>query len=234
MVQPPSAKELPARERHRIPGWVVAVRSEVGLVRARLEDAWCVAQGLRLGGRPHHALAVFDGLGGLPNGQEAAWAAADKLPEAVTTAPRAEEVLARLNNWVRETQGATTAVVALIPAGTATGHGLLLSVGDSAAYLLEDDQGPVLLTPKDSEGGNVVTDFLGSPDLRGHTTEVEVPRGAALLLCTDGVDGVVPAASLTRVLKAPDLAAALDDLFAEILANGAPDNATVVVARRTT
>jgi PPM family protein phosphatase len=221
--------ESPVRQRLRLPGWIVIVRSDVGGVRERLEDAWAVLPSTAAAGRKSTVFAVFDGLGGEPNGQEAAWAAADNLGEALGRATRPDQVLPRLNAWVRQTQGSTTAVVALFP--HEGGDGTLLSVGDSAAYAL-DGTGLDLLTPKDAAGPNVVTDCLGSPDPGGHERSVHVARGQTVLLCTDGIDGVVDPASITAVLQAPDLAAAVEDLFAEVWAKGAPDNATLVAARR--
>lgn len=228
----PAREEIPVRERHEFPGWVVSVRSEVGLVRHRLEDAWRILPNVRVAGQAMNALAVFDGLGGVPNGQEAAWAASDHLRDALEHAPRAADVLAHLNNWVRDTQGATTAVVALFPSVGNFGDGVVLSIGDSAAYALGPDRKARLLVPKDSDGPHVLTDYLGHAEAGGHVGTLQVQKGGALLLCTDGVDGVVEPDSIARLLLSGDLAAALDDLFAEILDRGAPDNATVVVARR--
>jgi len=217
------------RQRLRIPGWLVVVRSDVGAVRERLEDAWAVLPSAPVLGRDASVLAVFDGLGGEPNGQEAAWAAAEHLAEALQKSSSHAQVFQRLNPWVRQTQGSTTAVVALFP--DHGGEGTILCVGDSAAYGL-DTTGPVLLTPKDASAPNVVTDCLGSADPTGHVESIHVGRGQTILLCTDGVDGVVSPDSIAATLRAPDLAAAVEDLFAEVWANGAPDNATLVAARR--
>lgn len=232
MATPPSLADLPVRERYQAPPWIVVVRSDLGLVRTRLEDAWAVLPAASMRTQRVHAFAVFDGLGGLPHGQEAAWTAAEQLPDALARAGAVEHVLGQLNAAVERTRGATTAVVALFPADSAAGQGTILSAGDSGAYMLDTSGGARLLTPKDSEGPYTVTDYLGHTGLRGHATPVAVPHGGALLLCSDGVDGVVEPSSLARVLKAPDLGAAVDELFFEILDRGAPDNATVVVARR--
>jgi len=228
-VVPGPPAEFPVRDRLRIPGWIVVVRSDVGLVRERLEDAWAVLPNAPALGRPSTVFAVFDGLGGEPYGQEAAWAAADHLPEAIARAGQHEQLLPRLNGWVRQTQGSTTAVLALFP--HEGGDGTVVSVGDSAAYLLDGTQ-LQLVTPKDAAASNVVTDCLGAPDPTGHVVHVRVGRGQTVLLCTDGVDGVVSPESIAAAMRSPDLAAATEDLFAEVWAKGAPDNATIVAARR--
>lgn len=228
----PGLRDYPWRERHRLPNWVVAVRSDVGLVRDHAEDAFRVLPEGVYQNRNALALGVFDGLGGEPNGRDAAWAAADHLHEALAKVSAPGNLLGYLNAWVRDAHGMTTAVVALLPEAKGDA-GWLLSIGDSGAYALDASGNAKLLHPKDATAPNHVTDCLGMPEIGGHALPLAIPRGGAILLCTDGVDGVVEQGSLTRALRAPDVAAAADDLLADVLVKGAPDNATVVLARRT-
>lgn len=219
--------------RFESPPWSVLARSEIGLVRRRLEDAYAVLLGAALAGLPMHAFAVFDGLGGMPRGQEAAQAAVANLAAAMRAAAGAEGVLAALGPAVAATGGATTATVALFP-GDGRGEGHLLSVGDSAAYALDPAGRLALLNVRDSAGGGAVTDYLGRPGARGHAVPLALPAGRSLLLCTDGVDGVAPRAGLERVLRAPPATAeaALGSLFLELNDLGAPDNATALLCHR--
>lgn len=209
----------------------VAVRTHVGLVRTRLEDAWRVAPGVPfLGGRVD-AFAVFDGLGGRPNGDAAAWAASRALPAAVQAAGSPADILANLEEAVAPTGGMTTAVVALCPSAGMEGPSHLLSSGDSSAYTLQDGR-VTLLVPRDRSGRATVTDCLGNG--RAHAQVRTWGWQGPLLMCTDGIDDVVGAEALRATLEAPPngLAAALDRLMEEVLAAGAPDNATVLALSR--
>jgi serine/threonine protein phosphatase PrpC len=209
--------------------WRIVAHSEPGLVRRRNEDAWRVLPDARLGSEHVLAVAVFDGLGGVPHGDRASAVAADGLAGALAAAAAPAAVLPLLDDAVRATGGCTTAVVAVFPGAGDAGH--VLAAGDSAAYLRRAGAAG-LVAAKDSDGPNVVTDLLGGRGVRGHVVPIRLQAGDTLLLCTDGVDGVVTERSLQRVL-APDAAleVAVTRLFNDVRAAGAPDNATVVAAR---
>lgn len=218
-------------ERHAGRGWRAWMRSEVGLRRARLEDAWRILPGASMGGGLWDAFAVFDGLGGRPLGQEAAWAAANGLAEAMRRAGEPAGLLRELDGAVQGTGGATTATVALLGPGE---DAWVVGVGDSSAYVLEDGK-PRLVLPKDRASRGVLTDCLGTSFAGGHQARQPLAAGQSLLLCTDGVDEVAGPAALVGVLAAPParVAAELDALFALVRAEGAPDNATALLVRRT-
>jgi len=73
------------RQAADLPRFKAWVASDQGLRRRRLEDAWHVGTVPWQGGLADVAF-VFDGLGGHPFGQEAAWAAADAVPVAASAA----------------------------------------------------------------------------------------------------------------------------------------------------
>lgn len=207
------------------PGWTVWAHSEVGLVRRRNEDSWVVVHHA-LRGKPGASFGVFDGLGGLPRGLEAAEGARLAWPDALRRARRPEAALKRLNEAVMTTGGATTGVVAVLPTD---GDAFLVSAGDSSAYALVNGEA-VNIAPHDAGPGSMVTDHLGNPGMRGHVTPL--PQPGPFLLCTDGVDRVIGQDGLRAVLEATDAEQALEGMFKAILAAGAPDNATAVLARR--
>ena len=184
----------------------------------------------RFQSRPVAVFGIFDGLGGEPNGDVAAYTASTELPLVVPRCQSVDDLLPSMNEAVLRKGGYTTAVVALVEPSGAT---LFAHVGDSGAFMLRD--GTVkLLTERDAAPNGSITDFLGNPHLRGHVTSASLPKGASLLLATDGVDGVVGAAALSGVLAASphDVDAALDRLYEEIRGLGAPDNATLVWIHR--
>ena len=213
--------------------WTVLVRADQGRVRQRMEDAFSVELDASWGTRRVHAVAVFDGLGGEPPGQEASRAAAANLRRALAEDLGGRKLLVGLNAAVAKTGGAPTAVVALLAAEPPRQRVDLFAVGDSAAYGTNDKTWGLLL-PRDGAPGNVVTDYLGNAGLAGHAATLQMDRGDTLLLCTDGVDGVLDDARL-RLLASTGpsgLEAAADQVVRDVWAGGAPDNATLAIVRR--
>lgn len=210
-------------------GLTVWSRCDQG-ARRRIEDAWVVDLDARLGPRRVAAFAVFDGLGGEPKGDVAARTASTRLSSILAGCESIEQVLPRLNDAVQTEGGFTTAVVAVVGAG---GEVDIASVGDSGAFMRVGDA-VRLVTERDSAPDGAITDYLGNPRLRGHVTKARLVPGGSLVLCTDGVDGIVGVGSLAELLgsSGDDVREALERLYAGIHALGAPDNATLVWIRR--
>lgn len=221
----------PVAQSVRTPHWWVHARAEQGTVRADMQDSFAVVQDFRLGGHAFDAVAVFDGVGGMPHGGDASKTAAEALPKLLAEGVGAHKLLDRLDEAVRKTGGATTAVVALLPHDG--GRGWILSAGDSSAYAVAEDGRAARLNPLDAAHGNI-TQCLGLGRLKGHTISWTPPAGAIILLCTDGVDGVVAPGLLSQSLRAVSGRGpvALEALFMAIRMAGSPDNATAILARR--
>lgn len=139
----------------------------------------------------------------------------------------------------------TTVTLALLSGARATlGH-----VGDSRAYLIRDRQ-IVQLTEDHSvvaelvrRGGlsweeasshplrNLLTRALGtSREVEVDVETVPLRAGDGLLLCTDGLTGVLSEEELLRVvLEAPDPQSAVSRLLAAANAAGGPDNITAIL-----
>jgi len=81
---------------------------------------------------------------------------------------------------------------------------------------------------------NVVTRAIGaSPDLNVDVTAHEMAVGDVLLLCSDGLSGMVLDSDLERIVKAnPDPKKAAEVLVAEANAHGGEDNITVLLVKR--
>ncbi len=138
-------------------------------------------------------------------------------------------------------------------AAVVTPAGLFVSqVGDSRAYLLRKsllnqitkDQSLIgqlieegTLTEEEAEklgGRNIVLQAVGVEEtLRVDTKRFPVLRGDVLLLCSDGLSGMVKDARIQEILLAAgeDVGKASEDLIAEANKNGGRDNVTAVVAR---
>jgi len=128
----------------------------------------------------------------------------------------------------------------------------LAQVGDSRAYLVRN--GVVLqitkdqslmqrlieageLTPEEaerSERRNIILQALGpEPTVKIDLTYQKVRRGDTLILCTDGLSGLVRKDEIGEILQESndDLLTACKELIDRANENGGPDNITVIVAR---
>jgi serine/threonine protein phosphatase PrpC len=129
---------------------------------------------------------------------------------------------------------------------------LLAHVGDSRAYLMRDGRPRQLtkdhslvaqmvregqLTPEQAKSDprrNVVTRSVGV----GAAVEIDAQRldhalepGDTLLICSDGLHGLLSDDDLASIASQADLAAGCRDLIALANDRGGPDNITVVLAR---
>jgi serine/threonine protein phosphatase PrpC len=184
-------------------------------------------------------LAALRGKGPWPNEREAT----DDLKRAIVRANRRIREMAAGD---RELNGMGTTLVALLEDGDSV-H--LANVGDSRAYLLREgeltqvtvdhtlvqeliDEGR--LSPEDAERHpqrSMITRALGVD----HEVEIDLftyklQLGDRLLLCTDGLSGVLEPAKIRNVLlRVRDPQKAADKLVAMANEGGGPDNITVIV-----
>ena len=141
----------------------------------------------------------------------------------------------------------TTATVAGLLGDTL----FLAQVGDSRAYLIRDgvarqitkDQSLMQrlieageLTPDEaerSERRNIILQALGpEPTVKIDLTYQKLRRGDTLVLCTDGLSGLVRKEEIAEVVASqPDLVEVCRDLIDRANENGGPDNITVIAAR---
>ncbi|HXB69094.1 MAG TPA: protein phosphatase 2C domain-containing protein [Candidatus Acidoferrales bacterium] len=232
--------------------------SDKGCVRSNNEDCCLVEPDVGL-------YVLADGMGGAKAGERASRIAVDAVAEIVLMAPhRDSQVLIRAveeaNRRVLEAaQGdpslegmGTTLVAALELEGNLS----IASVGDSRAYLL-DDSGMRVLTD-DQTWVNEVGRPLGLDEdtLRNHPMRhvltmaigasapltvnyysVPLSAGSLVLICSDGLHGVVESADMERILKGGRNGVSLDlscrKLVEAAKEAGGPDNVTVVLMRKT-
>lgn len=228
-----------------------AGRSEIGLVRKNNEDSGYVAIDLAV---------VADGMGGHEAGELASAATVASVVNAAKLATQADEVLEHLSEAVitageyiadvvsgnRELtgMGTTMTVVAVRGDRLAVAH-----VGDSRAYLMRD--GDFQQITKDHtfvqtlvDVGEITKEEAAVHPRRNlmmraidgiHAVDVdlsvrEAKLGDRLMLCSDGLCGVVPEEEIRIALGAADITNAVTELIDSALAAGAPDNVTVIVA----
>ena len=228
-----------------------AGRSEIGLVRRNNEDSGYASVDIAV---------VADGMGGHEAGELASAATIASVVDAAKLAQDADEVLAHLSDAVitageyiadvvsanRELAGMGTTMTAVVIRGErlAVAH-----VGDSRAYLLRD--GEFQQITKDHtfvqtlvDAGEITKAEAAVHPRRNlmmraidgiHAVDVdlsvrEAKVGDRLLLCSDGLCGVVAEEEIRIALSATDLTSAVTELIDSAIASGAPDNVTVIVA----
>lgn len=244
--------EVPGRDRFV----EAAARTHQGRVRRANEDAFAVDPSLGLfmvadgiGGAPagevaaHLAVdAVSESLRDRPTIRMSAGA---RLEAAIHHANARVFAVSRCNPSLA---GMGTTVVAAFVCG---GRVVVAHAGDSRAYLFQ--RGALELLTEDHTVANAyrrcaplsgetpslpprwdaLTRAVGTRD----TIDVDVctfcPRpGDTLLLCSDGLTGVVAEPVMAGILHAsPDIEAAAEQLIARANDGGGPDNVTVVLAR---
>ncbi|MEJ7796809.1 MAG: protein phosphatase 2C domain-containing protein [Nocardioides sp.] len=146
-------------------------------------------------------------------------------------------------------QAGTTAVVALLVEDDGEPKWLLANVGDSRIYRFADDQLEQVSVDHSVVQEMVDAGVIGALDAAVHPKRhvitravggrepaeadyfmMPLPAVARLLLCTDGVSGMIDDEEIGRILDfAHDPSEAAEQLVAAALAAGGEDNATAVV-----
>ncbi|WP_353229668.1 protein phosphatase 2C domain-containing protein [Novosphingobium sp.] len=222
--------------------------TDVGAVRRINEDSFFTSEELGV-------WAVADGMGGMARGD---WASAQVVaclnalrwqPDLEATIESVVAALVQANTAIlteSEAHGArmgTTAVVLVVRDGR---FGVAW-VGDSRAYLyrhrqlhrLSRDHSQVqemvdngIITAAEAETHrmrNVLTRAVGVlPDLAVDTIVDDLAGDDLLLLCSDGLHGVLGEGEMAEVLARAPLAEAAQILIARCHGRGAPDNITLV------
>ena len=223
----------------------VGSATDIGQVREGNEDSYLVVAPL---------YAVADGMGGHRGGEVASSLALETVQELFE---RQEGTLAdqvaQANRAVydrsqsdRSVSGMGTTLTAALVDGD-TVH--LVHVGDSRAYLVRDGQLKQLtedhtlvrrmvmegeITPEEAETHphrSILTRALGVDEsVQVDEGDVRIESGDRLLLCTDGLTGMVPEDQITEIiLGSTDPQEAVDRLVKVANRAGGIDNITAVV-----
>jgi serine/threonine protein phosphatase PrpC len=227
-----------------------AARSDVGKVRAKNDDS---------GYAGRYLAVVADGMGGHVGGdvasastvldlvhldQDTTTGAETVLPDEIQTA---NSILNELVNANPKLSGMGTTVTALLLTGDRFQYA---HIGDSRAYRLKNgvfeqiskdhtfvqrlvDEGR--LRPEEAEHHphkNVLMRVLGDSDASPELDIEQYPvePGERWLLCSDGLNAVVPDSITEQIMRGTaSLQETVDDLVEITLANGSPDNVTIIV-----
>jgi PPM family protein phosphatase len=201
---------------------------------------------------------VADGMGGAQAGEHASRLAVDTVAEVVGAAAQADaETLARAfqeaNSRVMHAasqdaslEGMGTTLLAALDLDPEL---LIASVGDSRAYVYDGQELTVITEDQTwvNEVGrrlgidetslrshpmrHVLTMAIGvSPELRVHSYTLQPQPGALVLLCSDGLHGVLEAPTIAETLAGNGtLESKCQRLIAAARSAGGPDNITAVL-----
>jgi protein phosphatase len=231
-----------------------AGRTDVGLVRSNNEDRFLIAGDLGLA-------LVADGMGGAACGEVAAQMTVDCVaemlrapsPNGAITALEAAITEANRRVWLHakqthECNGMGTTIVAACWRGQTLA---IANVGDSRAYLLRQDQLTQLsydqslvnelrhnLGLSDEQikryaNRNVLTQAIGTAEnVAIRTNEIEFCPGDVVILCSDGLHGIVSDEEILEILSQPVvLDIQVTRLIDAAKRAGGNDNITIAVIR---
>ncbi len=234
-----------------------AALSDKGCVRSNNED-YCLIE-------PDLGLYVLaDGMGGAKAGERASRLAVDTVAEMVLLAERRDSqvllsAVEEANRRVRDAalsdpslEGMGTTLIAALETDDSLS---IASVGDSRAYLLDDDGFRVVTDDQTwvNEVGrplgldeevlrnhpmrHVLTMAIGaSTPLTVNYYSVAMKNASMVLICSDGLHGVVEAPQIEQILRdgrdAAPLAESCRRLVEAAKEAGGPDNVTIVLVRK--
>jgi len=221
-----------------------------GEVASRLAVAAIEAFYHRTAGKDSVDLLQKSGRGRWPFGKRKRTAGYEELRMEAAIQLANKEIIeqARLDD-AKQGMGTTIVCLYFTSAGVFVGH-----VGDSRCYLLHDGQLRVvtedhslaneyvkmnILTKEDAEPfpyKNVIVRALGlAEQVQVDIQKVEFAPGDVFLLCSDGLNDMVPKDQIASILKgiqgSADVAQAVEELIRQARRAGGNDNITAVVAR---
>jgi serine/threonine protein phosphatase PrpC len=231
--------------------FAASARTNVGLVRAGNEDSAIISQNL---------IAVADGMGGHAGGEIASALAIKGISRLHDAANSSAEITEKFLQEVTQINSAIERAVIENPDLTGMGTTLtaliaaedkiaLLHIGDTRCYRIRKNKITQLSTDhtliqelldqraiteneiKTHPQRSLLTQALmGRDDLQPEIVVNDAKLGDRFLLCSDGLTGEISEGELLATLTIDDREVALDTLMKSVLAVGAPDNVTIIVA----
>ena len=235
-----------------------AAFTDIGLVRKNNEDSLYI--GCPWGGLEENLFVVADGMGGHKGGEYASRFVARRIPEILHSRGKkgnidlaleeaTEKVNAALYRISQESEELSGLGSTLVMAFWDKSRFHIINVGDSRAYLFADGE-LIQITEdhslveemvrsgrleRDDEmyraNRNVITRAMGTePYVEEDLFTAEAAPGSRLLLCTDGLHGMLEEEEIIRILsEEEDTEAAAERLVLEAKKGGGRDNITVIL-----
>lgn len=186
---------------------------------------------------------VFDGMGGLPHGEDAARIAAAHA-STFTPGLRPLRAMSRLCADADEAVRSGAAFFGVREIGTTAAllsfsrrHAVVCNVGDSRIYRLAGGKLTQLsachVTPSVSGGKPLLTQNLGMPPEAGtcspHLKRLRCRPDEVFLVCSDGLTDTLPEEEIGRFLSILPPQYAADRLLTAALESGGRDNITIMI-----
>lgn len=235
-----------------------AAFTDIGLVRKNNEDSLYI--GCPWGGLEENLFVVADGMGGHKGGEYASRFVARRIPEILHSRGRkgnidlaleeaTEKVNAALFRISQESEELSGLGSTLVMAFWDRSRFHIINVGDSRAYLfrngeliqITEDHSLVEEMVRDGRlerddemylaNRNVITRAMGTePYVEEDVFLAEAVPGNRLLLCTDGLHGMLAEEEIIRILsEVSDTEEAAEQLVLEAKKGGGKDNITVIL-----
>ena len=235
-----------------------AAATDVGLVRKNNEDSYYI--GCPLGGLQENLFIVADGMGGHKGGEYASRFVVQKIPELLKRRTVRGNLPMALQEAVERTNKALYQISQDEEALNGMGSTLVLAyfdkevwriinVGDSRAYTYYQDQLEQITVdhslveelvrsgrlersdPLYQAHRNVIMRAMGvDPYVEEDLFSVPVRSGMRLLLCSDGLHGLVDDETIARILgEEPEPEPAVERLMALAKEAGGKDNVTAIL-----
>ncbi|GIV95571.1 MAG: hypothetical protein KatS3mg057_0228 [Herpetosiphonaceae bacterium] len=229
-------------------------QTDVGQTREHNEDTFGVADDPRIT-QFGQLFIVCDGIGGYLAGEVASKLAVETILESYYNATNEQRLQALIQalhmaNQAIYQQGrgsmGTTCVAALFYAGTL----FVANVGDSRGYLIRNGQPRQithdhsfvaeqvragLMTPEQariSNVKNIITRAIGhQPDVQIDIFRESLQQGDIILLCSDGLHGLVEDEELVEIAVAQPPQEAVEKLIDLANERGGSDNITAIIVR---
>lgn len=231
--------------------FAASARTNVGLVRAGNEDSAIISQNL---------IAVADGMGGHAGGEIASSLAIKGISRLHNATNSSAEITEKFLEEVAQINSAIEQAVIENPDLTGMGTTLtalitteekiaLLHIGDTRCYRIRKNKITQLSTDhtliQELLGQRAITEneikthpqrslltqaLMGRDDLQPEIVLNDAKLGDRFLLCSDGLTGEISEGELLAALTIDDREVALETLMKSVLAAGAPDNVTIIVA----
>lgn len=235
-----------------------AAFTDIGLVRKNNEDSLYI--GCPWGGLEENLFVVADGMGGHKGGEYASRFVARRIPEMLKAGGKkgnidlalesaTERVNAALYRISQESEELSGLGSTLVMAFWDKNRWHIINVGDSRAYLF--DKGELIQITEDHSlveemvrngqlersdemylaNRNVITRAMGTePYVEEDIFIADANPGSRLLLCSDGLHGMLEEAEIVKILSAEeDTEKAAEALVAEAKKGGGRDNITVIL-----
>lgn len=190
-----------------------------------------------------YLVAVFDGIGGAPHGETAAYIAARSLSQGIESVmfPNEKKISKRLNTVVhtinrtalqyREQRqisdyGCTVAGIWFDKKRASS-----FNVGDSRVYTYQDGQ-LTLISRDHTVGHGILSQYIGmeeevgepEPDVR----VMNMKHGMQFLICSDGLNACMSDREIGQFFQKESGEQLVQDMMDQVKRRGAPDNTTII------